>query len=258
MVTRQRVSRQAHGRARAKPPARAVLVTGGSGGIGRAICVAFAQEGWHVGVHYRREKSAAETTLRLVERAGGLGGVYQADIRESHAVQLMFETFCHESRGLSAVICNAGVGVSDLLVRLKPSDWDGVIDTNLTGTFHCLRSAAHWLQVGGGGSIVVVGSYSGFHGSAGQAAYAASKAGLIGLVKTAALEWGPDNIRVNMVLPGWHNSALTQGRMPDIEEMEDHALRRTPTVGEVAQTIVHLAAARDVSGQIWNCDSRIL
>jgi 3-oxoacyl-[acyl-carrier protein] reductase len=102
----------------------------------------------------------------------------------------------------------------------------------------------------------VVGSYAGYHGSVGQAAYAASKSGLIGLVKTAALEWGPENIRVNLLLPGWQNTRLSKGALP--EGWHDHALRRPPLLDEVVQSVVHLAQLKDVSGQVWNCDSRNL
>jgi 3-oxoacyl-[acyl-carrier protein] reductase len=101
-----------------------------------------------------------------------------------------------------------------------------------------------------------VGSYAGLHGSVGQAAYAASKAGLLGLMKTAAQEWGPENICINLVLPGWHKTGLTEEAMSTAGEWKDHALRRPPSLNEVAQTVLYLAQLKDVSGQIWNCDSR--
>ena len=126
--------------------------------------------------------------------------------------------------------------------------------TNLTGAFHCLRAMAPPLLAQGGGSIVIIGSHAGCHGSIGQAAYAASKAGLIGLMKTAAQEWGPKNIRINLLLPGWQNTGLSREVMPG--EWTDHALRRPPSLAEIAQTVFHLAQLKDVSGQIWNCDSR--
>jgi 3-oxoacyl-[acyl-carrier protein] reductase len=110
----------------------------------------------------------------------------------------------------------------------------------------------------GGGSIIVVGSHAGFHGATGQVAYAASKAGLIGLVKTAAQEWGPRNVRVNLVLPGWQKTGLSEGAMPESEGWLNHALRRPPSLIEVAATILHLAQLKDISGQVWNCDSRNL
>ena len=162
----------------------AVLVTGASGGIGRAISLAFAAAGWSVGVHYHRNKAAAEDTLTQVVAAGGAGALYEADIRQSHAVQQMVEAFCRQVPVPSVFVCNAGIGGSHLLLRQREDDWAEVLATNLTGTFHCLRAMAPPLLARGGGSIVVIGSHAGFHGSTGQAAYAASKAGLIGLVHT--------------------------------------------------------------------------
>lgn len=236
----------------------AVLVTGASGGIGRAICVGFGKAGWPVGVHYYRNKPAAEETLRQVLNAGGTGGLYAADIRDSASVQCMIDVFTGNTSGPLAFVCNAGLGQSDLLVRHAEEIWDDVIATNLTGTFHCLRAIAPTMITRGGGSIIVIGSHTGFHGARGQSAYATSKAGLIGLVRTAALEWGPQNIRVNLVLPGWQKTDLTQGIFPERTGWLDHALHRPPNIQEVVRTIVHLAQLNDVSGQVWNCDSRHL
>lgn len=156
------------------------------------------------------------------------------------------------------MICNAGIGQGDLLVRHSSDIWDTVIATNLTGTFHCLQALAPHLIDRGGGSVIVIGSHTGFHGATGQSAYATSKAGLIGLVRTAALEWGPQNIRVNLVLPGWQKTDLTEGIFPEGQGWLDHALRRSPNMQEVVETVVHLAQLKDVSGQVWNCDSRHL
>ena len=235
-----------------------VLVTGASGGIGRAISVAFALAGWSVGVHYHRNKTAAEGTFARVVAAGGAGALYQADIREPHAVQQMVDAACRKEPAPSVFICNAGIGGSHLLLRQNEIDWAEVLDTNLTGTFHCLRAMAPPLLARSGGSIVVIGSYSGFHGSIGQAAYATSKAGLIGLVHTAAKEWGPSNIRVNLLLPGWQMTGLSEGAMTEATIAKSHTLGRPPSREEVARTVLHLAQLNDVSGQVWNCDSRNL
>jgi 3-oxoacyl-[acyl-carrier protein] reductase len=237
---------------------QAVLVTGASGGIGRAICLAFAAAGWSVGIHYHRNKAAAEETLSQVVAAGGAGALYEADIREAHAVQLMIEAACRRVPAPPVLICNAGISRNHLLLRQDEKDWADVLATNLTGTFHCLRAMAPPLLAHGGGSIVVIGSHAGFHGSSGQAAYAASKAGLIGLVHSAAQEWGAGNICVNLLLPGWHKTGLTTGIMPADDNWNDHALGRPPSREEVAQTVVHLAQLHDVSGQVWSCDSRNL
>ncbi len=242
-----------------KPSDRpAVLITGASGGIGRAISQAFGKIGWYVGVHYYRNKPAAEATLDRVLEGGGIGNSYHADIREAESVRRMVDRFSSCTSGPLALVCNAGIGQSELLVRHADEIWDNVIATNLTGTFHCLRAMAPSLLARGGGSIIVIGSHTGFHGATGQSAYATSKAGLIGLVRTAALEWGPHNIRVNLVLPGWQKTDLTEGIFPEQNGWLDHALRRPPVIDEVVSTIVHLAQLNDVSGQVWNCDSRNL
>lgn len=237
---------------------QAVLVTGASGGIGRAISIAFAAAGWSVGVHYYRNKAAAENTLVQVVAVGGTGALYEADIREPHSVQQMVEDSCRRMPVPSVLICNAGIGGSHLLLRQREEDWADVIATNLTGTFHCLRAMAPPLLARGGGSIVVIGSHAGFHGSSGQAAYAASKAGLFGLVRSATLEWGAGNVRVNLLLPGWQKTGLSEEAMPTAESWNGHALGRPPSREEVAKTVLHLAQLNDVSGQVWNCDSRTL
>lgn len=241
-----------------KPGRQSVLVTGASGGIGRAICRAFAAAGWYVGVHYYRHKAEAAKTLRAVRVTGGSGWLFQADVREAESVRRMINVFIKKAPNPTAFICNAGIAASRLVLRQREDEWTSVIQTNLTGTFHCLQAMAPSLLSQGGGSIVVIGSHAGCHGSTGQAAYAASKAGLIGLVKTAAQEWGPQNVRVNLVLPGWQRTGLSEGAMPDDHDWRDHALRRPSAIEEVARTIVHMAQLNDMSGQVWNCDSRDL
>lgn len=250
-----RTSGTGNGGSGARP---AVLITGASGGIGRVVSDAFGRAGWYVGLHYWRNKMEAEATLRRVVAAGGTGDLYHADVRDADSVRIMVEAWGAHVSGPPAVVCNAGIGASSLLLRQREDAWADLIATNLNGTFHCFRAAAPFLIERGGGSIVVVGSYAGFQGGAGQAAYAASKAGLVGLVKTAAQEWGPQNVRVNLVLPGWQKTGLSEGAIPESEGWKDHALRRPPSLAEVASTILHLAQLQDVSGQVWNCDSRNL
>jgi 3-oxoacyl-[acyl-carrier protein] reductase len=235
-----------------------VLVTGASGGIGQAVSRAFGNAGWCVGVHYHRGKASAERTLGHIERVGGRGALYEADVRDANAVQQMVSAFSRNSSPPLCFVCAAGVGDRHLVLKLKEDEWADVITTNLTGVFHCLRAMAAPLQKQGGGSIVIVGSYAGYQGSAGQAAYAASKAGLIGLVKTASLEWGSANICVNLVWPGWHKTRMAEKTFTHMTSWDDHALRRPPALEEVVSTVIHLAQVKDVSGQVWNCDSRFL
>ena len=242
------------------PTRPAVLVIGGSGGIGGAICRAFGQAGWHVGIQYCLNKPSAEATLEDVIAAQGTGEMHQADVRDPSSVKRMTADFTRQtsSASSSVLIYTAGIGAGSLLQRQGEADWSDMMAINLTGVFHCLRAVAPVFIERGHGSIVVLGSRAGFAGAAGQAAYAASKAGLIGLVKSAALEWGRFDIRVNLVLPGWQRTTLSQGAFPDMAGWKDHALRRPPSCEEVAGTILHLAQLKDVSGQVWNCDSRHL
>ena len=236
---------------------RTALITGGSRGIGRAVCLEFARAGWQVCVHYRDRKAEAEHTVRLMLQDGGHAITCQADIREADQVNIMIEQVVASYGRVDVMICNAGVSSSRLLLRLTPEEWADTIAVNLTGTFHCLQAAGRQMLAQGNGSVVVVSSYAGLHGDAGQSAYAASKAGLLGLVKATALEWGRHNIRVNAVLPGWHKTELSADAMPAEAELKDHVLGRTPTLKSAAGSIYHLATAQDMSGQVWNLDSRL-
>lgn len=245
----------------ASPSARersTVLVTGGSGGIGRALCLAFARAGFWVGVHYGRHKEAAEETLSQLSRSGGEGAAYQADIRSRLDIQAMIDAVQERQGRLDVLVCNAGVASSHLVLRCPEDEWLRMIDTNLTGTYRCMAAAAPVMMKQGAGSIMVIGSYAGLHGMSGQAAYAASKAGLAGLVQTAAREWGPHNIRVNLVCPGWQPTALAGDAFPSPEQLSDHVLGLLSNLEDVSRTICHLAQLPGLSGQIVNLDSRIL
>jgi 3-oxoacyl-[acyl-carrier protein] reductase len=239
------------------PAARAILVTGGSGGIGRAICLAFGEAGWRVGVHYRRRLEDAEQTVKAIHAGGGDGFTLQADIARPAEVGAMFTQFLSQCGRLDALICIAGETVNGFVLRLDPAEWQTVMESNLTGTFHCLRAAGPIMQRQHDGAIVIVGSYAGQQGRSGQAAYAASKAGLLGLMRSAAREWGPMNIRVNLVYPGRHRTQISHGVFPDPGHFDDHLLGHPPDISEVARTIVHLTDLQALSGQVWNFDSRI-
>ncbi len=235
-----------------------MLVTGASGGIGRGLCLAFARDGFWVGVHYGTRREAAEETLAAVTAAAGQGAVFQADIRSRVEIQAMVDAVHVRQGRLDVLVCNAGVASSHLVLRCPEDEWLRMIDTNLTGTYRCLAAAAPLMIKQGAGAIMVVGSYAGLHGTSGQGAYAASKAGLLGLVQTAAREWGPHNIRVNLVCPGWQPTDLAGESYPTADQLQDHVLGRVTKLDDVSTTICRLAQLPDVSGQVWNLDSRIV
>ena len=232
-------------------------VTGASRGIGRAVSVALACTGWRVAVHYRERAEEASRTVEAIQQQGGDARAYPADVRDGKQMTSLAAAVIAHWQRLDLVVCNAGIGHSGLVLRTDPEDWNRLVGVNLTGTFHTLRAAGEVMTARGGGHIIIVGSLAGSQGQTGQAAYAASKAGLIALARSAAREWGRWNVQVNVVLPGWHRTELSGEAMPD-DLWSNHLVGRTPELEEVAHTIAHLATCRDVSGQVWNLDSRVL
>lgn len=208
-------------------------------------------------MHYRTHAQAAARAAAAVRKHGGTAMLLHADVRDGKQTQEMVAQLVDRWGRLDVMVCNAGVASGALVLRAGAEAWATVVDTNLTGTFHCLRAAGSVMVAQRDGAVIVIGSLAGVQGYAGQAAYAASKAGLLGLVKTAAKEWGRQNVRVNVVLPGWQKTALAGSAFPD-EVPADHVLGRTPSLEGVAHSIYQLALRRDSSGQVWNLDSRII
>jgi 3-oxoacyl-[acyl-carrier protein] reductase len=236
---------------------RVALVTGASRGLGRAIAVGLGRAGYRVAINYRVGVNAAHESVRAVEAAGGAAFAHQADVRDAKDVNAMVASIVERCGRLDVVVCNAAVTEDGLVARLSSESWDRIVATTLTGAFHCLRSAGSAMQSQGGGAIILVGSLSALQGRAGQAPYAAAKAGLLGLMKTAAREWGLANVRVNMVLPGWHATALTGYRDDPAPAPFGPVLGHGTTMDQVARFVVSLADMPDISGQVFNLDSRM-
>lgn len=241
-----------------------VLVTGGSGAIGRAVCAEFGRAGWNVGVHYRTKREEAERVAAGIVERGGSACCWQADIREVKPVQAMVDAVLSRWGRLDVLVCTAGQAAGGLVVKTGPEQWQTAIEINLTGTFHCLRAAGQAMVRQRGGSVLVVASFAALQGTTGQAAYAAAKAGLLGLVKSAAREWGACNVRVNAVCPGWHRSDLAGSAVPAESAMtepmsvNEHVLGRLGDVESVSRVLYQLALLPGASGQVWNLDSRII
>ncbi|MFO0773813.1 MAG: SDR family oxidoreductase [Nitrospiraceae bacterium] len=238
-------------------PHPVVWIAGSSRGIGRALAVAFGQQGWRIAIHGRTDSDALHQTKSLVEHTGADTMTVTGDVRDGDAMRNGVAAITQTWGRLNAAVVNAGIAASALTIKTTMDQWQETLATNLTGCFHTLRAAGEAMTTQGGGHVVVVGSFAGAQGQQGQAAYAASKAGLIGLVRSAAREWGAANVRVNLVLPGWHATDLAGEDFPG-HGLGDHLLGRTADLQEVARSIVHLASCRDVSGQVWNLDSRPL
>jgi 3-oxoacyl-[acyl-carrier protein] reductase len=244
-----------HSRPADKP---VVLVTGSSRGIGRAIAAGFGSNGYRVAANYRIDTVGALDTTRTIETYGGEAFAHQADVRDAKAVHAMVSTIMARWGRLDVLVCNAGVTAHDLVMRLSEESWTTVLGTVLTGTFHCLQTTGLVMKQQGGGAILLIGSLASIQGRPGQAPYAAAKAGLIGLMHTAAREWGRYGIRINMVFPGWHATALTQYQEDSTPPPFAPVLETGTKMEAVAQFVCALAKMPDISGQAFSLDSRIL
>ncbi|MEM9016516.1 MAG: SDR family NAD(P)-dependent oxidoreductase [Verrucomicrobiota bacterium] len=182
-------------------------------------------------------------------------GRHEMDVRSSSSVEDWFSPI----ERVDLLINNAGVTRDTLVPRLSANDWDEVISTNLKGAQLCSQAAARIMIRQRRGHIVNIGSYAGDHPSPGQAAYAASKAGLVGLTKSLARELGKRNVRINCVLPGFLETRMT-AEVSDLAReaaLSKHELGRFNTVGEAARFVAFLATTENVSGQVFQLDSRV-
>jgi 3-oxoacyl-[acyl-carrier protein] reductase len=232
------------------------LVTGGSGGLGGAVTRRLTALGLGVVVHYHRRRDAAMAVVAAAETAWAIG----ADLRGERGTASLFAAIDRLGQPLTVVVHAAGTLDDRRLSRLDEAAWDDVVDSNLKSAWLVIREAGRRMVAGGDGHILLVSSIAGVRGRVGQANYAAAKAGVIGLAKAAARELGPSGVRVNAVIPGFLATPMTAG-VPEgavAVARQDNVLGRFSTLDEVAATIAHLATTRNVSGQVFNLDSRIL
>lgn len=235
---------------------RVALVTGASRGIGRAIARRLAREGFDVAITYSSDAEGAGETERLAraERAGARILALQADVRDVAAVEGAFTRIAEELGPVAVLVNNAGVRRDGLAVRLSDEQWTETIDANLTGAFNCTRAALNGMLRGRWGRVVMVSSVTGMHGNPGQAAYGASKAGLIGLARTLAKEYARKGITVNAVAPGPVETAMTEGLVDKI--VADVPVGRAGTPEEVAAAVGFLVSdeAAYVTGVVLPVD----
>lgn len=230
------------------------LVTGASRGIGRAIARQLGAAGARVYVNFVRDATAGAETVRLVEAAGGSAELLQFDIADSSASAEAIGGIVKANGGLHILVNNAGMSIDNLLLRLKPEEWDEVMAVNLRGTFNCTRAASRSMLRAHYGRIINLSSVVGLMGNAGQAAYAAAKAGIIGFTKSMARELASRNVTVNAVAPGLIETEMTAGLPEDRrrEYLSGIPAGRFGTVDEVADLIVFLARRETgyITGQV--------
>lgn len=188
---------------------KTALVTGGSRGIGRAVCLELARRGACVAVNYAGNAAAAEETVESCKAMGVDAFFVQADVADAAACDAMVKEVLSRFGRLDILVNNAGITRDGLMPMLKDADWDAVLDANLKGAFHCMRAAYRPMMKQKYGRVVNLSSIVGLRGNAGQANYAASKAGLIGLTKSMAKELAGRNVTVNAVAPGFIDTDMT-------------------------------------------------
>ena len=231
---------------------RAALVTGGAKGIGRAICRALAENGMNIAVNYAGSAAAAEETAAACRAFGVQAITLQADVRSPEACQNLVEDTAAAFGRIDVLVNNAGITADKLLMRMTESDFDNVLFTNLKGTFFCTKAASRY------GRIINISSVVGLHGNAGQANYAASKAGLIGLTKSVAKEYAARNITANAVAPGFIETDMTAA-MPESARAAAAAAIPAGRIGraeDVAAAVAFLAGeqAGYITGQVLCVD----
>lgn len=231
------------------------LVTGASRGIGAAIASALAGDGWPVGVNYRSDRDGAESVVAEIERGGGRAIALAADVTEPDAADQLFEALDAEYGGpVLALVNNAGISADDLLASLGDMEWSAVLETNLTAAFRLTRRALKGMLKARRGRIVNISSVVGLRANPGQANYAAAKAGLIALTKTAAIEVARRGITVNAVAPGWIDTAMTTEVSKEL--LAAVPARRAGTPEEVAACVRFLISdqASYVTGAVLTVD----
>lgn len=241
---------------------KTVLVTGGSRGIGRAICVRFAEKGANVMINYAGNESAALETKRLCEEHGAKAEVIRADVSDDKQCMDMIKATLLTFGKLDILVNNAGITCDGLLMRMSEEDFEKVLDVNLKGTFHCIKHVSRSFTKQRSGRIINMTSVVGLSGNAGQANYAASKAGVIGLTKSAAKEFASRGVTVNAIAPGFIETDMTDQLKDELkQEMKKNIpLGVFGTPDDIAGAVLFLASddARYITGQVISVNGGML
>ena len=237
---------------------RVALVTGGSRGIGRAVAARLAQAGCRVAVNYQANADAAQSVVAAIEAAGGTALAVQADVGKSADVERMFGEVAERLGPVAILVNNAGIVRDTLLMRMGEDDWDAVIETDLRSVYLCTKAAMRGMIRARWGRIVNISSVVGLQGNAGQANYAAAKAGILGFTRSVAREVGSRNITANAVAPGFITTDITAELSDEIKNtvLAQVALGRFGAPEDVAEAVAFLASdgAGYITGQVLTVD----
>ncbi|MGV3243779.1 3-oxoacyl-[acyl-carrier-protein] reductase [Staphylococcus sp. 11261D007BR] len=232
---------------------KVALVTGASRGIGRSIALQLADEGYNVVVNYAGNKEKAEAVLEEIKQKGVDGFVIQANVANGDEVKAMIKEVVKTFGSIDVLVNNAGVTRDNLLMRMKEHEWDEVVDTNLKGVFNCIQKVTPQMLKQRSGRIINLSSIVGAVGNPGQINYVATKAGVLGITKTAARELASRNVTVNAVAPGFIVSDMTDALSDELKESmkEQIPLGRFGEAEDIANAVSFLASdkAAYITGQ---------
>lgn len=237
---------------------KVAIITGASRGIGRAIALEFARNKAKIVVNYAGNRTAAEEVAGMIKEAGSEAVLFQGDVSQPETAEALVKTAIDHFGRVDILVNNAGITRDTLLVRMKDEDWDAVLTTNLKGVFCCTKAVAKVMMKQRSGKIVNMASVIGQMGNAGQANYAAAKAGVIGLTKSTARELASRGITVNAIAPGFIMTDMTAvlSEQAKEEHTKQIPLGRMGTPADVAAAVLFLAsdAANYITGQTLNVD----
>ncbi|MBQ7219849.1 MAG: 3-oxoacyl-[Synergistaceae bacterium] len=234
------------------------LVTGASRGIGRAIALELGRNGFDVAVNYNRSSEQADSLCAELKAMGVNAGAFQADVSVQEDVTRLFTEIKASMGAVSILVNNAGITRDNLLMRMKPEDWQAVINANLNSCFYCTQAAIRDMAKARYGRIINIASVVGLTGNAGQANYAASKAGIIGFTKSAAREYAARGITANAIAPGFIDTDMTGILKPEVKDaiMKSIPIGKMGSPEDVAKAVLFFAREESsyITGQVLAVD----